>query len=215
MDGFTTAFPTAVALDGRPSMVAVGMNGEILPATYGFPARMIVPGLYGYVSATKWLREIEVSTLDGFDAFWITRGWAKEGPIKTQSRIDVPVSGATITRGAVEFGGVAWAGVRGISAVEVRIVDQRRAREELGDAWIKDIGADYGVWRQARMSRELTPYSWRQWAIDWQAVTGKYRIEVRAIDGRGEAQTHKTQEPYPDGATGYHGFSLTVDSGAG
>jgi len=211
VDGFTTAFPTAVALDGRPSMVAVGMNGEVLPASYGFPARMIVPGLYGYVSATKWLQEIEVSTIEGFDAYWITRGWAKEGPIKTQSRIDLPISGATIAPGPVEFGGVAWAGARGISAVEVRIIDQARAREELGDGWIGAMGAGYGEWRPALLSRDLTPYSWRQWAIGWDAVPGKYRIEVRATDGLGETQTHRTKEPYPDGATGYHGFSLTVE----
>src|SRR3970282_788140 len=126
VDGFTTAFPTSVALDGRPSMVAVGMNGEVLRASYGFPARMIVPGLYGYVSATKWLEEIEVNTLEGFDAFWIKRGWAKEAPIKTQSRIDVPVSGASIAPGRAEFGGVAWAGAEGIEGVEVRIVEQDR-----------------------------------------------------------------------------------------
>lgn len=211
IDGFTTAFPTAVALDGRPSMVAVGMNGEALPAAHGFPARMIVPGLYGYVSATKWLEEIEVTT-DDFDAYWITRGWAKEGPIKTQSRIDVPDGNATIDAGPIQVGGVAWAGIRGVGAVEIRLVDAVEANELFGDSWIRDMPADYGVWHTAVLSDELADHAWRQWAADLDASTpGEYRIEVRAIDGDGAIQTNLRRQPAPDGATGYDGFDLKVE----
>lgn len=211
-DGFTTAFPTAVALDGRESMVAVGMNGEVLPADHGFPARMIVPGLYGYVSATKWLTEIEVTTIEDFDAYWIERGWAKEGPIKTQSRIDVPDAGASVGHGPVQFGGVAWAGERGVERVEVRIVDEAVAQEELGDDWLREMGPDYGEWNEAGLSDDLTRFSWRQWAVEWDAAPGDYRVEVRATDGDGNTQTLERQDPFPDGATGYHGFRLTVES---
>lgn len=214
VDGFTTAFPTAVALDGRPSMVAVGMNGEVLPASHGFPARMIVPGLYGYVSATKWLREIEVATQD-FDAYWITRGWAKQGPIKTQSRIDVPDGTATIDPGPIQVGGVAWAGDRGIRSVEVRMVDAAAAEEMFGDAWIRDMDPEYGDWRQATLSDELSQNAWRQWVVDLDPSTpGEYLVEVRATDGLGDTQTNARHEPPPDGATGYDGFKLTVTGGA-
>ena len=120
VDGFTVGFPTEVALDGRDALVAVGMNGEPLPRDHGFPARLVVPGLYGYVSATKWLRTIELTTWDAFDAYWIERGWAKEGPIKTQSRIDVP-RGCRSPPAARAVAGVAWAQRRGISGVEVRV----------------------------------------------------------------------------------------------
>lgn len=210
VDGFTTAFPTAVALDGRPSMVAVGMNGEVLPASHGFPARMIVPGLYGYVSATKWLVEIEVTRLEDFSAYWIIRGWAKEGPIKTQSRIDIPRRGTTIDAGRVQIGGMAWAGIRSVSRVEVRIVDEAAARAEFGDSWVREMGPDYGEWRDARVSGELSPSSWRQWVVDWDLEPGNYRLQVRATDGAGDTQTDAISQPAPDGATGYHGFSLRV-----
>jgi DMSO/TMAO reductase YedYZ molybdopterin-dependent catalytic subunit len=213
VDGFTTAFPTAVALDGRPAMVAVGMNGEVLPASHGFPARMIVPGLYGYVSATKWLEEIELTTMEGFGAYWITRGWAKEGPIKTQSRIDVPGPRDTIRAGKVQIGGMAWGGIRSVSKVEVRIVEVGAAREAFGPQWLWLMEPDYGDWHEARLSEVLSPSSWRQWALNWDATPGEYRIEVRATDGLGATQTHLRQPPEPDGATGYHGFNLTVDQG--
>ncbi|MCA9848712.1 MAG: molybdopterin-dependent oxidoreductase, partial [Dehalococcoidia bacterium] len=184
-------FPTEVALDGRSSMIAIGMNGEPLPAEHGFPARLIVPGLYGYVSATKWLQEIELTRLEDFDAYWIPRGWAKEAPIKTQSRIDVP-RGSNVTAGMNPIAGIAWAGIRSVDKVEVRItpVDQDRdANQE---------------WITARLSEELTQSSWRQWLVEWDARPGEYYLEVRATDGDGVTQTEQQSEPAPDGATGWH-----------
>jgi len=210
VDGFTTAFRTDVALDGRPAMVAVGMNGEVLPASHGFPARMIVPGLYGYVSATKWLVEIELTRLEDFGAYWITRGWAKEGPIKTQSRFDIPKQNASVPAGKIQFGGMAWGGIRSVSKVEVRIVEVEEAREAFGPQWLWLLSPDYGEWREARMSDVISQSSWRQWALEWDAKPGVYRVEVRATDGLGETQTHERQPPEPDGATGYDGFNLTV-----
>lgn len=195
VDDFTVGFPTEVALDGRPSMVAVGMNGEPLPIAHGFPARMIVPGLYGYVSATKWLAEIELTTQEEFDAYWIRRGWAKDGPIKTQSRIDVPRSGKTVTAGTVTVAGVAWGGNRSIGAVQVHMI-----RDGESDA----------EWMDVRLSEALSQSSWRQWVVEWTAAPGDYRIEVRATDGNGETQTEVRRPPDPDGATGYHGIKVKV-----
>ena len=189
VDGFAVGFPTEVALDGRPAMVAVGMNGEPLPAAHGFPARLVVPGLYGYVSATKWLGEIELTTLEAFDGYWIPRGWSKFAPIKTQSRVDVPRSGQRVTAGRVAVAGVAWGGIRSIDRVEVRI---------------RNIDGAAGEWQDARLGEELTQSSWRQWVVEWDATPGTYDIQVRATDGEGNTQTEDKQRPAPDGATGYH-----------
>ncbi len=189
VDGFTVGFPTEVALDGRDAMVAVGMNGEPLPFAHGFPARLVVPGLYGYVSATKWLTEIELTTLGEFDAYWVRRGWAKEAPIKIQSRIDVPRAGADVSAGPRAIAGVAWAQRRGIDRVEVRV--------------------DEGAWQRARLGPALSDDAWRQWLLDWEAAPGRRRIEVRATGGDGEVQTDERDAPFPDGATGLH--SITVD----
>ena len=208
VDGFTTGFRTDVALDGRPAMVAVGMNGEVLPGDHGFPARMIVPGLYGYVSATKWLEEIELTRLEDFDAYWIPRGWAKFGPIKTQSRIDVPTRG--FEPGLLTFAGVAWGGNRSISAVEVRIVEEQEGEAAFGSNWSNELTPEFGEWRPAELSDVLSQSAWRQWSVDWDAIPGSYRVEVRAIDGDGATQTHVLQGKRPDGATGYHGFNFTV-----
>lgn len=214
VDDFTTGFRTEVALDGRASMVAVTMNGEVLPALHGFPARMIVPGLYGYVSATKWLEEIELTRWDDFSGYWITRGWAKEGPIKTQSRIDVPSRGQEITEGRIQIGGIAWAGIRSIEGVEVRIVDEQEARDEFGGGFVQEMTPDFGEWQKASLSVALSTSSWRQWVFDWDAKPGTYRVEVRATDGLGSVQTHERQKVDPDGATGYHGFKLKVQEEA-
>ena len=195
VDGFSVGIPTEVALDGRASMVAVGMNGEPLPVVHGFPARMIVPGLFGYVSATKWLAEIELTTLEQYDAYWIRRGWSKQGPIETQSRIDVPRSGRTVTAGRVTLAGVAWGGVRSISAVEVRLTRD---------------GENDGEWLNARLSEALSRSTWRQWAVEWSATPGDYRVEVRATDGDGETQTELRRRPGPTGATGYHAIRVRV-----
>ncbi len=190
IDGMTIGTPTAVALDGRDAMLAVGMNGEPLPAANGFPVRMVVPGLYGYVSATKWLVDLELTTFDAYDPYWVQRGWAPEAPIKTMSRIDTPRPLATIPSGRTVIGGVAWAQHRGIDAVEVRIDD--------------------GPWRPARLAAVDTVDTWRQWTFDWEAAPGRHRLEVRATDGQGTIQTEVRREPFPDGATGWHSIVMTV-----
>ncbi|HJM88684.1 MAG TPA: molybdopterin-dependent oxidoreductase [Dehalococcoidia bacterium] len=195
VDGFTVGIPTELALDGRASMVALGMNGEPLPLDHGFPARMIIPGLYGYVSATKWLAEIELTTLEEFNAYWIRRGWAKGGPIKTQSRIDVPRSGKTVDAGRVAVAGVAWGGLRSVSAVQVRVT-----RKDEND----------GEWLDASLGEALSQSTWRQWVVEWDASPGDYRLEVRGTDGTGETQTEVRRPPDPDGATGYHGINVKV-----
>ncbi|MEX2229125.1 MAG: molybdopterin-dependent oxidoreductase, partial [Dehalococcoidia bacterium] len=199
VDDFTVGFPTDVALDGRASMVAVGMNGEPLPARHGFPARLVVPGLYGYVSATKWLAEIELTTLEAFDAYWIPRGWAKQAPIKTQSRIDVPREGRSIAAGRVAIAGVAWGGIRGVGRVEVNV----RPKDQ----------AEAGEWREATIGPALSTSSWRQWVLEWDAAPGDYRIEVRATDGEGMTQSAQRASPAPDGATGYHSITARVLNG--
>ncbi len=191
VDGWTAGFPTTWVMDPeRRSMIALGMNGVPLPVEHGYPARLIVPGLYGYVSATKWLSEIELTTMDAFDAYWIPRGWAKEAPILTQSRIDVPRGGARLEAGTVAVAGVAWAPDRGISGVEVRIDD--------------------GPWQPARLSQPLSDAAWVQWSLAWEAVPGDHRITVRAIDGTGTPQTDAVTPPAPDGARGHHSVSVTV-----
>ncbi|MCY4162617.1 MAG: molybdopterin-dependent oxidoreductase [bacterium] len=184
IDRWTAGFPTEVALDGRVALVAVQMNGEPLPIAHGFPARLVVSGLYGYVSATKWLSEIELTTWEGFDGFWIPRGWSKEGPIKTQSRIDVPRRGEEVAPGPTAIAGVAWAPHRAIEKVEVQVDDE--------------------PWVEADLSRETTINSWRQWMVTWDATPGDHRVRVRATDGTGTTQTPEISEPAPDGATGWH-----------
>ena len=182
VDGFTAGFPTSVALDGRNAMVAVAMNGEPLPASHGFPARLVVPGLYGYVSATKWLAKIELTRFEAVDGYWIPRGWAKEGPIKTQSRIDV-ASGQVIA-------GVAWAPTRGIERVEVRV--------------------DGGRWQEATLAAPVSDDTWRQWFLRWDAAPGRHVIAIRATDGTGETQTAERTDVAPAGASGHHTIQLDV-----
>jgi DMSO/TMAO reductase YedYZ molybdopterin-dependent catalytic subunit len=191
-DGWTSGFPTAhLAGAGKDAMLVVAMNGEPLPAAHGFPARLIVPGLYGYVSATKWITEIELTTLDAFDAYWVPLGWAKEAPILTQSRIDLPRSGQRVATGSVEIAGVAWAPTRGISRVEVTI----------------DDGA---TWREAELSVPLSNTAWIQWRTAVDMPPGDYFIKVRATDGTGETQTAEITQPAPDGARGYHTIRVTA-----
>jgi DMSO/TMAO reductase YedYZ molybdopterin-dependent catalytic subunit len=191
VDGFTVGFPTEWAMDpARDPMVAIGMNDTLLPAEHGYPARLIVPGLYGYVSATKWLSEIELTTLEGYDAYWVPLGWSKLGPILTQSRIDLPRAGAKVPAGLVPIAGVAWAPDRGISKVEVRI--------------------DTGDWQAASLSAAISKATWVQWRYDWQATAGGHHIEVRATDGTGEVQTDMETPPAPDGARGHHHINVNV-----
>jgi DMSO/TMAO reductase YedYZ molybdopterin-dependent catalytic subunit len=189
VDGWTAGFPLAV-LDGRPALVAVGMNGEPLPVRHGFPVRLVIAGLYGYVSDTKWLAEIELTTFDDYDAYWVRRGWAQQGPIKTQSRIDVPRPGGSLPAGRAEVAGVAWAGERGIDAVEVSVDD--------------------GVWHAAELADELATTTWRQWRLTWDAEPGEHVLRVRATDGTGETQTDRVSPPAPDGATGNHTIRVAV-----
>jgi len=186
VDGWTAGFPTEAAFD-REAMIAFGMNGYPLPAAHGFPARLVVPGLYGYVSATKWLVEIELTTWQGFDAYWVPRGWAKEGPIKTQSRIDVPRNGSNVPAGPTVVAGIAWAGTRGVAAVEVR----RTAETD-------------GPWVEAEISEPLSDASWVQWRAELDLPEGASTLQVRATDGTGATQSPDPVPPRPDGAEGWH-----------
>jgi DMSO/TMAO reductase YedYZ molybdopterin-dependent catalytic subunit len=190
VDGFTIGTPTAVVMDGRDAMLAVAMNGEPLPIDHGFPVRMIVPGLYGYVSAMKWLTEMMLTTFDTFDAYWIERGWAQRGPIKTMSRIDTPRSRATVHAGEVPVGGVAWAQHTGIESVEVRVDD--------------------GDWAKAELSAQDSIDTWRQWVYRWTATPGDHELSVRATDRSGSTQTDVHHAPFPDGATGLHTIGVHV-----
>jgi DMSO/TMAO reductase YedYZ molybdopterin-dependent catalytic subunit len=190
LDGWTAGFPLDVATDGRVALVAYAMNGEPLPVRHGFPARLIVAGLYGYVSATKWLDTIEVVRWDDFDGYWVPKGWAKEGPIKTMSRIDVPRAGADLAVGPVDVAGVAWAPTRGVAGVEVRIDD--------------------GPWEPCELGDVASANTWVQWRYRWSADAGDHVISVRATDGDGETQTDEVVPPAPDGATGRHTRRVTV-----
>jgi DMSO/TMAO reductase YedYZ molybdopterin-dependent catalytic subunit len=182
-DDFTVGFPTELVFDGRDALVAVAMNGEPLPTRHGFPARLIVPGLFGYVSATKWLTEIELTSWD-VDAYWVPRGWSKEGPVKTQSRIDVPERGAGVPAGEVVVAGVAWAPRRGIEQVEVRL--------------------DGGDWVTADLADAINSDTWVQWSVRVEVGTGDHVVQVRATDGDGETQPEPPVAPAPDGAEGWH-----------
>ncbi len=183
VDDYTCGFPVAAAIDGRDAMIAVGMNGEPLPFEHGFPARLIVPGLYGYVSATKWLKEIEITRFDAFDSYWVPRGWAQQAPIKTSSRIDTPEAFNTLS-GTTAIAGVAWAQTRGIDKVEVRI--------------------DEGPWLEAELAEELNNTTWRQWRLAWDVTPGRHTLTCRATDRDGTVQTEERSRPMPDGSTGWH-----------
>jgi DMSO/TMAO reductase YedYZ molybdopterin-dependent catalytic subunit len=191
VDDFTVGFPTEKAYDGRVAMVAVGMNGEPLPVTHGFPARLVVAGLYGYVSATKWLKDIELTRLEDYDAYWVPRGWSKEAPIKLQSRVDVPRSGATIPAGPTSIAGVAWDPSVGVSKVEVQLDD--------------------GAWNVAELGDVASKNTWVQWRYQWSATPGQHVAAVRAYDANGQVQTDVPSPPDPNGATGYHyrGFNVS------
>ena len=190
-DGWTAGFPTSW-LDNpeREALVAVAMNDEPLPPEHGYPARLIVPGLYGYVSATKWLTNIELTTLEDFDAYWVPRGWAKEAPILTQSRIDRPKRGDRVAAGTLPIAGVAWAPDRGIARVEVQVDD--------------------GEWHEADLSVPISDATWVQFVYRWEATPGDHLLRVRATDGTGDVQTAEESPPAPDGARGHHTIRVTV-----
>jgi DMSO/TMAO reductase YedYZ molybdopterin-dependent catalytic subunit len=189
-DGFTSGVPVQAVMDGRDAMLAVAMNGTALPVAHGFPVRMVVPGLYGYVSACKWLTDIEVTTYHAATAYWAQRGWAAQAPIKTESRIDVPTGITPLAAGPTKVAGVAWAQHKGIEAVEVR--------------------ADRGPWHQARLAAVPGIDTWRQWVWDWHATPGRHLLEARATDKTGYTQTATPTPPQPNGATGYPHVTVTV-----
>ncbi|GAB4052156.1 molybdopterin-dependent oxidoreductase [Catellatospora paridis] len=190
-DGITIGTPVATVLDGRDAMLALGMNGQPLPPEHGFPVRMLTPGLYGYVGAAKWITSLELSTFSSFDAYWVQRGWAAMGPVKTASRIDRPKAFAQLAAGTVTVAGVAWAQHRGISAVEVQVDDT--------------------PWQQARLLPVPSTDTWVQWVWDWPATTaGSHTLRVRAVDATGAVQTEQRADPFPDGATGWQTLAVTV-----
>ncbi|MFJ3644607.1 MULTISPECIES: molybdopterin-dependent oxidoreductase [Streptomyces] len=191
VDGMTIGSPVEDLMDGRDALLALGMNGEPLPFAHGFPVRMVVPGLYGFVSACKWIEDIELTTFDSYDPYWVKRGWARRAPIRTESRIDTPKPFARPKAGTVMVAGVAWAQHRGIDRVEVRVDD--------------------GPWRDAHLAAEYTRDTWRQWSIPWQATTGGHTLTVRATDRTGTVQTDRRTRTIPDGAGGWHSVVVTVD----
>ena len=191
VDGWTAGTPVDVLTDGRDSLLAIGMNGAPLPTEHGYPARLVVPGLYGYVSATKWVVDLELTRFDRAEAYWTRLGWSARGPIKTESRIDVPRSGQDVAQGEVTFGGVAWAQHRGIKAVEVSIDD--------------------GDWQPAQLGESYSNDTWRLWSFPWQGgQPGLHEIRVRATDADGVVQTEEQADVVPDGATGWHTVSFAV-----
>ncbi|MFD7861143.1 molybdopterin-dependent oxidoreductase, partial [Streptomyces sp. NPDC059783] len=190
VDGMTIGTPVEAVMDGRDALLAFGMNGEPLPFTHGFPVRMVVPGLYGYVSACKWIKDIELTTFADYDAYWVKRSWSAQAPVKTQSRIDTPRPLSSPKAGRVPVAGVAWAQHRGISRVEVRVDD--------------------GPWHTARLAAQDSRDTWRQWVWDWPATSGRHTLQVRATDGTGATQTARRTDTVPDGATGHHTVVLDV-----
>lgn len=197
VDGWATGFPTSAAYDGREPLLAIGMNREVLPAKHGFPARLVVPGLYGYVSATKWLQEIELTTWEAFDGYWVPRGWAKEGPIKTQSRIDRPKQREVVEPGVYAIAGVAYAPTKGIAGVEVRL-----------DTVDGDLIE--GEWQETELTTPLSDDSWVQWKLDADLPAGEYVATVRATDGTGFTQSGIPVPNSPNGAEGWHEVGFTV-----
>ncbi len=190
-DGFTLSAPLAEAIDGRDALLVVGMNGEPLPREHGFPVRMVISGLYGFVSACKWVTDLEVTRFAEKTAYWTDRGWAERAPVKTASRIDVPRSFATVRTGRVPVAGVAWAQDRGVSAVEVRV--------------------DRGEWEPARVLPSVSEDTWCQWVFDWDAEPGGHVLEVRATDATGTPQTDEVVAPIPNGSSGYDSVTVTVE----
>lgn len=190
VDGMTIGTPVAALLDGREPLLCVGMNGEPLPPEHGFPVRVLTPGLFGYVGSCKWVQELELTRFDAVDAYWVARGWAPQGTIKTASRVDVPAPFAQLPAGRVAVAGVAWAQGRGVAAVEVRVDD--------------------GPWQPATLLPVPSVNTWVQWRFAWDAPPGPHTLSVRATDGAGAVQPESRATPFPDGATGWHTITLTV-----
>ncbi|MTV25739.1 molybdopterin-dependent oxidoreductase [Nitriliruptoraceae bacterium ZYF776] len=189
VDGYTGGFPLAAAYD-RDALVVVGMNGEPLPLEHGFPLRLVTPGIYGYVGATKWLQEIELTRFDAFDQYWVPRGYDAQAPIETMSRIDVPSGLAQLDAGETVVAGVAWAQTRGVRRVEVQVDDED--------------------WAEAELSPAVNDVTWVPWTFRWQASPGRHTLRVRATDETGEVQTDRRRGVRPNGATGQHGIVVQV-----
>ena len=190
VDGFTISTPLSAITDGRDAMIAIGMNGKSLTDTHGFPARLITPGLYGFVGATKWLTKLTLTTYAADQSYWTKRQWATDAPIKTSARIDTPAPLSTLPAGKTAIGGVAWAQQRGVAKVQVRIDDGEWQNTNLGP----DVGIDY----------------WRQWYLPWDAKPGLHRLSVRAVDRQGEIQGSKRATPFPSGSSGIQEVVVTV-----
>ncbi|SEA94427.1 molybdopterin-dependent oxidoreductase [Leifsonia sp. 21MFCrub1.1] len=189
-DGWTASTPIEALTDERNAILAVGMNGRPLPLEHGYPVRMVVPGLYGYVSATKWVVSLEVTRFDRHTAYWTERGWSERGPVKLSSRIDVPAAGRQVKAGTVAVAGVAWSQHVGVSAVQVKVDD--------------------GPWQQATLADAISADTWRQWRFAWEATPGAHTLRVRATDANGKVQTAAVRDVVPDGATGLHTVRVTV-----
>lgn len=190
VDGMTIGAPLKQILDGRDALLAVGMNGEPLPFNNGFPARVIVPGLYGYCSACKWVVDMEATTFDAFATYWVKRDWAQVAPIKISARIDTPEPLSSPGAGRIDISGVAWAQDRGISRVEINIDD--------------------GPWREAELAEQVSEDVWRQWVYRWDASPGRHQLTVRATDGNGQTQVQQRVKPFPNGSSGWHSNVVTV-----
>jgi DMSO/TMAO reductase YedYZ molybdopterin-dependent catalytic subunit len=189
VQGMTIGVATDPVMDGRKSLLAVGMNGQLLPAVHGYPVRAVVPGLYGYVSATKWVVDMELTTFGAFDAYWVRQGWSQQAAVKTESRIDVPKKTSNVAAGQVTIAGVAWAQHRGIEGVEVSVD---------------------GIWYEAKLPAQDTIDTWRQWYYVWDATPGQHVLQVRATDQTGHTQTAVVHRTEPNGATGYHTIQVNV-----
>jgi DMSO/TMAO reductase YedYZ molybdopterin-dependent catalytic subunit len=190
-DGWTCGTPLSAMLDDRGAMLAYAMNGDPLPIEHGFPVRTLVPGLYGYVSACKWVRQIEVTTFDAFTAYWTDRGWSAQGPVKLASRIDVPGNGHHVKAGNVRVGGLAWQQNTGISAVQVQL--------------------DGSGWQPATLARKNLTDSWVQWVATVDASPGRHQLAVRAVNDDGQVQTAVRADPVPNGASGWHTITFSAD----
>ncbi|MCX6462154.1 MAG: molybdopterin-dependent oxidoreductase [Pseudonocardiales bacterium] len=190
-DGWTAGTPVDVLMEpDRGALLAVGMNGEALPPEHGFPVRMVVPGLYGFVSATKWVTDIELTTFDARQAYWLQRGWSERAPIKTQSRIDTPSGLRRVPAGRVPVAGIAWSQPRGISRVELQV--------------------DGGAWTDAQLATEVSGITWRMWRAELDLAPGAHVVAVRATDADGVVQTAERADVVPDGATGHHTVTITA-----
>jgi hypothetical protein len=190
VDNFSVSTPLGALMDDRDALVVYGMNGAALPQEHGFPVRLLTPGLYGFVGATKWLTKMEVTTFAKNQAYWTKLGWSDHGPIKPSSRIEVPRPGAHLSVGSVTVGGTAWAHGVGVGQVQVRV--------------------DQGPWNDLTLGPDAGIEYWRQWIWTWDADKGDHDLQVRVIDAAGKAQDEAVADPFPNGSSGLHTIHVTV-----